>query len=69
MLGLGGVAQRSLGDIRALMDSHRTKASSGAMVASIVGPMRGFASVYQSRARLAGSGGGDFCGMRTRRYL
>jgi hypothetical protein len=37
MSGLGYMAQWSLGDSRALMDSRRAKVSSGVVVASMVG--------------------------------
>jgi hypothetical protein len=57
MPGLSSVAQRSLGDSRALMDSRRAGAPSGAMVASMV---RGFASVFHPGDGLAEGGGGDF---------
>jgi hypothetical protein len=66
MLCLSGVAQRSLGDSHALMDSRRVGAPSSAMVASMV---RGFASVFHPGDGLVEGGGGDFWRMRTRRYL
>jgi hypothetical protein len=44
--GLGGMARRSLGDGRELMDSRRAGAPSRAMVVSIVGLVRGFTWIY-----------------------
>jgi hypothetical protein len=61
---LGGMAQRSFGDRRALIDSRRAEAPSGIGVASMVGPVKGFALVFHSEDGLTGSGGGDFIRMR-----
>jgi hypothetical protein len=57
ILGFDGVVLWNLGDRRALMDSRGVKAQCGIVM---VGPVRGFASVYHSRDGLAQSGGGDF---------
>jgi hypothetical protein len=57
---LGGMAQWGLNGGRALMDMCRVVALSSAMVALMVGLVRGFASVYHSRDGLAVRGGGDF---------
>jgi hypothetical protein len=64
MLGLGGVAQRSFGDRRALIDSRRAEKLFVIVVASMVGPVKGFALVFHSEDGLTGSGGGDFRRMR-----
>jgi hypothetical protein len=56
-------------DARALMDSRRVGAPSGAMVALMVGLVRSFASVYHPGDGLGKGGGGDSWRMRTRRYL
>jgi hypothetical protein len=69
MPGLGAMVQRSLGDRRALMDSRRAGALSGAIVASMVGLVRGFASVYHPGDRFVKIGGGEFWRMHTGRYL
>jgi hypothetical protein len=69
MPGLGGVVQRTLGDFRTLMDSRRAGKPFGAMVASMVGLVMGFASVFHPGDGLARGEGGDFWRMRTRRYL
>jgi hypothetical protein len=64
MPGLGAMVQRSLGDRRALMDLRH-----GAIVASMVGLVRGFASFDHPEDRFAKSGGGEFWRIHTRRYL
>jgi hypothetical protein len=46
MPGLGSVAHRSFGDMCALIDSCRTDTPSGIVVASMVGPMKGFCWPY-----------------------
>jgi hypothetical protein len=45
MMSLGGMAQQSLGDRHALMDSRRTGAPFGTMVASMEDVVKGFTSV------------------------
>jgi hypothetical protein len=69
MVGLGDVAPWSLDEGRVLRYARRVGAPSSAMVALMVGLVRGFASVYHSGDKLVGSGRGDFRRMRTRRYL
>jgi hypothetical protein len=54
------MAQWSLDGGCALMDTCRAVALSGAVVASMVGLVRGFASVYHFGDGLAVRGGGDF---------
>jgi hypothetical protein len=60
MLGLGGMAQQSLGDGRALMDSRRAVVLSGAMAASMVRLVRGFTLIYHPGDGLTKDGGGNF---------
>jgi hypothetical protein len=69
MPGLGAMVQRSLGDRRALMDSRRAGAQSSAIVASMVGLVRGFTLVYHPGDRFVKIGGGEFWRMHTRGYL
>jgi hypothetical protein len=56
MPGLGGMAQRSLGDEHALMDSCRVGALSGTMAASMVRLVRGSTLIYHPGDGLAESG-------------
>jgi hypothetical protein len=69
MVGLGGVAPWSLDEGRVLRYARRVGAPSSAMVALMVGLVRGFASIYHSGDELAESGRGDFRRMHTRCYL
>jgi hypothetical protein len=63
------VALWGLGEDHGLMDSHRAVAPSGALVASMVVLVRGFASVFRSGDGFADRGGGNLLSLRTRRFL
>jgi hypothetical protein len=66
---LGGMAQWGLDCGRAMMDSCRAVAPSGAMVASMAVLVRGFTLIEHSGDGLAEKGGGDLWSLRTKHFL
>jgi hypothetical protein len=60
MSGLGGVAQRSLGDGHGLLDSHRVEALSGVMVTLTAGTTK-IMLIFIPRIARRFDGGDGFC--------